>query len=61
MVTKKINCTRFYEYWALYKRFTQIKKQLFIITHDPELIALSCDETLEIANGRIKEIKTFTL
>lgn len=36
------------------------KKQLFIITHDPELIALSCDGTIEIASGRIKEITTFT-
>lgn len=34
-------------------------KQVFIITHDPELISLCCDGTFELAQGTIKNIMIF--
>ena len=30
-------------------------KTIFIITHDPELIAMCCDELVRIGNGRVLE------
>ncbi len=37
----------------------QQNKQVFIITHDPEMIALCCDGTIELAQGTIKKLTIF--
>ncbi|MGE7998499.1 ABC transporter ATP-binding protein [Lysinibacillus sp. NPDC093190] len=34
-------------------------KQVFLITHDPEMISLCCDGTIELAHGTIKKITIF--
>ena len=41
---------------ALLKKLAKEKKTVFVATHDPELVAECCDQTIQIVDGYAKQV-----